>query len=303
MTSFHGAYRSLLTRLYHANVETNARTRTKIKVLPGSQFFQLDLSNGRLPVAGNRAYWPHIAAAETAWQVLGTQDPTFIMSFAPKLWEKFIEDGQLKTAYGWRWRNAFGRDQIDLALLALRTDPSNRQVWVQAWDPRSDGLGEPNQPKNIPCPLGFSLNIIGGRLHMSVFIRSSDVFVGLPYDVMGYALTMDILAACLQVKLGMLSFTLAHAHIYEPHFEALEVCLFGNERIERGEHYRVSQRLKVDKDKIGTLGAWATDVEPNLPCWDWSMVANNPEGYVQQVMLQAKRVNRNQWHPCPEVVE
>lgn len=217
---FPDQYMDLIFQLVGGPVHTevNARTGAGIRAIPHPVHLLIDLQGG-LMLPGNRAYFPHIAAAEVAWMLKGTQSPDFIMKHAPKLWSKFIEDGKLKTAYGYRWRSHFGRDQLGLAVFALKKDPTNRQCWVQAWDPSSDGLAFGKQPKNIPCPVGFTVNIIKGRLNLSVFIRSSDVYVGLPYDVMGYAILASLIANELGVEVGHLSVTLAHAHLYDVHLD------------------------------------------------------------------------------------
>ena len=291
---FHTEYLGLLTDIFlemPENIEVNNRTNTKVAVNPGSVFFKCsDLIENILPLANNRAFWPHIAAAECAWQLLKTQDPEFIMGHAPRLWSQFLEDGIIKTAYGHRWSHHFGRDQIDLAVSALQTDPSNRQVWVQAWDPATDGLGQPNQPLNIPCPIGFSLNIVQGRLHMSVFMRSSDVFVGLPYDVMCYGLTQKILANTIGVEPGFLSFTLAHAHIYEPHFEALKTCAEENNNLFcnmfMGEAHKPSRDISI-KSLTHTIDDVVAD----------------PNAFVEFVKELAKATPGNTWNPKPVVVQ
>ncbi len=235
----HEAYKGLLTELYHGDAwETNARTGVGIYLLHGGTSFKLDVSSGKLPLAGNRAYYPRVAAAEVAWQMLGTKDPEFIMKHAPKMWGKFIEDGELKTAYGYRWRKHFGRDQLGLAIEELRGNPTNRQLFISAWDPGSDGLGGP-QPKNIPCPVGFTVSRFEDELHMTVLIRSSDVVVGLPYDVMAYALTLDAIAASTGTRPSSLTVTLAHPHYYAPHAQLVEDCV------------------------IGERSSWVTGVEPN----------------------------------------
>jgi len=108
----------------------------------------------------------------------------------------------------------------------LAKDPSNRQVAIMAWDPGSDGLLAPKK-KNVPCPLGLSLCIVGNKLHMAVYVRSSDVVVGLPYDVMHYALLLDVIYEELFWRMplgsnltrGSLLMTLAHAHVYDQHFD------------------------------------------------------------------------------------
>ena len=312
--SFHEAYRGLLSELMnHGVTEVNERTKTEIKMLQGAHSFKLDLSDGRLPVAGNRRYYPHVAAAETAWQFMGTKDPKFILGKAPKLWSKFLEDEDftftdmdnhgevtrterrsvLKTAYGYRWRHAFGRDQLELAVHELKTNPTNRQLFISAWDPRSDGLGGP-QPKNIPCPVGFTVSRFGNDLHMAVFIRSSDVFVGLPYDVMGYALTADAIAATVGLRPKTLHFTLAHAHLYKPHWNATKACLTGDWSADEWPEAKEFAKAST---------TWADNVQPSLPAWDIQAILDNPEGYVSIVKALAGRTNQNSWDPMPELIE
>ncbi len=275
-------YEELLQKIYaYGQTERNERTGRVIHMLEGGQSFKLDLSCNLLPVPGNRRYWPHVAAAETAWQFMGTQDPAFMMEHAPKLWGKFTDEkGEIPTAYGWRWREAFGRDQLGLAVEALTRDPTNRQLYVSAWDPAVDGLGSPNQPKNVPCPVGFSLTTSDDRVHMSLFIRSSDVFLGLPYDVMCYALTLDAVAASVGRRPGTLHVTLAHAHIYDDHMGFVEECLKGSR----------------------TEWIHPNDGEPDLPGWDTSEIREAPRAYVRQMKRLAGRVDRNEWDPKPEVV-
>lgn len=273
-------YRRLLDSIStHGIKEINARTKTGVRVLPGAFSFSLDLSNNRLPVPGNRRYYPHIAAAETAWQIHGTRNPEFIIKYAPKLWSKFVSGGIIEAAYGHRWREAFGRDQFSLMIGALVKDRTSRQVYVGTWDPRVDGLGQDNQPPNIPCPVGFHVYILDNRLNMTVFVRSSDVFVGLPYDVMCYALTMDAIAASVNATPGILSFTLSHAHFYEPQEAAVDMCLKGEHRF------------------------WATKEDrPSLPSWSVAKIVKDPEGYIDVVKRMSLRAPLSMWDPKPDVV-
>ena len=68
---------------------------------------------------------------------------------------------------------------------------------------------------------------------MGTTIRSSDVFVGLPYDVMGHALLLDAIAATLGVRPGVLHVDLYHPHLYEPHWEMARDSL-NQERFQLG---------------------------------------------------------------------
>jgi thymidylate synthase len=224
--SFASVYIELLEELVvNGQQETNERTGHEVSSILGGVSFKLDLSDGLLPVPHNRKVHPKTAAAEVAWFLSGSRDLTWLQKHT-KIWNNFVEpDGiTIAAGYGYRWRHHFGRDQIDLALEALSNNPSDRRVMISAWDPQTDGLGAQGQ-RNVPCPTNFTLstsNFDGTtdrELHSSLFLRSSDVFVGLPYDVMGHTLLMAAIANTLNMRLGTMHVTLAHAHLYDTHYD------------------------------------------------------------------------------------
>ena len=276
MRAFHEVYRDLLSDLLvEGLVETNRRTGARIKVKRGGTAFAVDLRDGLLPTVGLRKTFPKSAAAEVAWFIQGTQDVEFIRGYAP-LWDKFVEaDGRtVEAAYGYRWQHHFGRNQLLEAVQALKEDSSNRRVYVSAWDPSADGLLTKGQ-RNVPCPTSFTLSILDGELHSSLFLRSSDVFVGLPYDVMGHALLVAALARDLFVVPGVLHVTLAHAHLYEHHWD------------------------------LGIEALKQTPVVPALPMppWGTADIAADPHQYVQAMADGAKRFDWPAFNPRPHVVE
>lgn len=283
---FRHTYETLLWHLHkHGHRELNERTGTHIRV--GQPFsFSLDLSDGRLPVCGIRKTYPKSAAAEVAWFLQGRQDVSFIRRYAP-LWDKFVEDdGQtVAGAYGHRWRNHFGRDQLAEAILALAANPSDRRIFVSAWDPGQDGLGRPS--KNVPCPVGFTLSITDGRLNSTLMIRSSDVFVGLPYDVMGHALLMQAILGSLnnhrlgldraqwpKLSLGTMHVTLAHPHLYEVHGDMVD----------------------------SSLVALSSDDTILMPDWSVSRIVAAPDAYVAEVFKRYQATEKPEYSCRPEVV-
>jgi len=269
-------YDELLEELVNSPfTEVNQRTGAEIKMLLGGCSFKLDLTDQRVPVTGSRKLFPHVAAAEVAWFLQGNQDVTWL-NYHAKIWDKFKEPGTeiVKAAYGYRWRFHFDRDQIKLAIAALQMNPTDRRVWVQAWDPSEDGLGAPNQ-RNVPCPIGFTLSIVGGLLHSSLFIRSSDVFVGLPYDVMGHAILMANVAASIGLMgLGTMQVTLAHPHLYAQHYDMAAQCL-----------------VNVHHPKGPELYAWRVDD-----------VLADPDGFVFTYRKSAQAVEWSDYAPKPELV-
>jgi thymidylate synthase len=281
MPKFHDIYKDLVWHIAeHGHRELNERTGEYIRV-GNPTSFTLDLNDGKLPVCGIRKMFPRSAAAEVAWFMQGKQDASFITLYAP-LWDKFTEDDGItvEAAYGHRWRKHFGRDQIGYAVAALKANPSDRRIYISAWDPASDGLGQPG--KNVPCPIGFTLSITNNRLNSTMLIRSSDTFVGLPYDVMGHALLMRAIQCSLTYELGILEelelgdmhVTLAHPHFYEVHAEMFDKA--------------ISSRSSDDTFVM----PWAT-VEG---------IASKPHKYVEAISDLALDMNHPEYHCRPEVV-
>jgi thymidylate synthase len=299
-TGFYEAYARLLRQLLDSDIEeVNERTGHGIKMLRGARDFSIEVGCDRLPVPGVRRVFPASAAVEVAWQVLGTKDPDFIQRRAP-LWAKFIEaDGTIPAAYGYRWRRHFGRDQLSLAAESLSRNPSDRQVVVCAWDPGDDALGAPPK-KNVPCPVLFHLSSTPDRrllytreVNMAVLIRSSDVFVGLVYDVMGYALLLKVLVAELRKREiaagrdtatgylswrpGLLHFTLCHPHLYDSHYQMASDAL--------------SSPHVLD--------------EPKMPSLDWCLraIEADPDGYIAEMRGLSADCAQPGFNPRPEVIE
>lgn len=281
MKPFHETYKDLLSHLIESDIEHNKRTGVNIKVSDTPISFNIDLSNGVLPTIGVRKTFPRSAAAEMAWFVQGEQDISFIKRYAP-MWDKFSEtikkdDAEIEgvlAAYGYRWRHHFGRDQLDDAVKALEKDPSNRRIYISAWDAANDGLLAEEQ-SNVPCPVGFTLSIVKGKLNSVLTLRSSDVFVGLPYDVMGHALLMDSIAKTLNIGLGVMHTTLAHPHLYQFHWEMTKDCI-KNESI-------------------------IPDLQ--MPHWSLKEIENNPTGYVDKVKADSLNFAWPTYNPKPFIVD
>lgn len=252
---YHTLMRHILSR---GHSQTNMRTNTITRTLPYPTHILLDLSEGYLPVPGNRTIYPKVAAAELAWQLQGTKDPDFIMKHAPKVWGKFIEDGVIENAYGYRWMQHFGRNQISDAISLLKADSSSRQAHISIWDSLFDGSDKPEYcHKNVPCITDLTINIIDNKLNIAVNMRSSDVYVGLPYDLLTYALLLDAFATSLKCDRGYLSFHLANAHIYGP------------------------QLASADKETNQLVKTWQENVqEIKMPGLTIEQIIADPEAYV-----------------------
>ena len=108
----------------------------------------------------------------------------------------------------------------------------------------------------------------GDELHSHVVMRSSDAWLGLPYDVFVFSMLQHYIAAYLgpTVAPGKLTYTLMNGHIYEPHWQIARTLVddFYEEYKEVPEQPRlvfssadaVFERLKLCGDAEKPLRTW-----------------------------------------------
>lgn len=221
MTTFDTIYQNIIKQILNEGVEEfNERTGHKTKALAGITF-QIDLEKEGFPILTLRKNPIKSAIAEQIWFIQGEKDTTYLRKFT-KMWDSFLEeDGTLSSAYGYRWRKYFGRDQLGKLIELLQKEPSSRHGVVITWDPKDDGYGG-TPKKNVPCPYTFTVNIIGGRLNLHNIIRSNDMMLGCNFDAFGFSLLMCILAQKLNVRPGIYTHSISNAHIYDTHYEGAQ---------------------------------------------------------------------------------
>lgn len=149
--------------------------------------------------------------AEALWILDGQNELAPLTRFVARMAE-FSDDGAtLAGAYGPRLV-----PQLPYVVDTLARDRDTRQAVASIWMPT------PTPSKDIPCTVAVCFNIRNDALHQQVFMRSSDLWLGLPYDMFSFS-CWGIKVACLlnargvspRVKLGTLTVTAASSHLYE----------------------------------------------------------------------------------------
>lgn len=219
MTKFDEEYQKLVQEIMTEGiVEFSERTGHETRVKAGAHF-QIDIEKDGFPMLTLRKAPIKLFVAEQMWFLSGSRKPEDFLRDHTRIWDDFTNPGDVVTvAYGYRWRKHFGRDQIKLLIDLLTVEPSSRQAVVVTWDASSDGLSTVKK-KNVPCPYTFTVNIVGGRLHLHNIVRSNDVLLGLSADVPGFALLQCLLAQKLGVRPGIYSHSISNAHIYDSHYD------------------------------------------------------------------------------------
>ena len=241
MTKFDEIYQDMVRRIMTEGIDElnkskqagSERATYYTRAIPGMHF-STDIEKDGFPLLTLRKIPIKAPVAEQAWFILGSRKPEDFLRNYTKIWDAFTNPGDVVTvAYGYRWRKHFGRDQLQLLIDLLKNEPGSRHGVIVTWDPSQDGLSL-QKKKNVPCPYTFTVNIIGGRLHLHNIVRSNDVILGVPFDVFGFALLQCLLAQELGVKPGIYSHSISNAHIYDSHFEA------ANELMKRtNEHKKI----------------------------------------------------------------
>jgi thymidylate synthase len=166
---------------------------------------------------------PAFAIAEVIWIMCGRNDARFLTFWNTQL-PKFAGDSTiLHGAYGYRLRQHFGFDQLSRAYQALKHNPDSRQVILQIWDGSIDFPDETGkaQSSDIPCNVSSLLKIRNGKLEWTQVIRSNDLFLGLPHNLVQFTCLQEILAGWLNVEVGSYNQISDSLHVYTTDWQNL----------------------------------------------------------------------------------
>ena len=147
-------------------------------------------------------------------------------------------DGDVGPVYGFQWRQFRGlsfvpgasRDNIDEMVVTsvdqllesirlIMTSPDSRRNVVVAWNPP-----QLKAMALVPCHVlfRFSVDRATSTLSISVYQRSCDLFLGVPFNIASYALFLTMVAKATNLKPGYFTHFLDDAHIYENHLEQVK---------------------------------------------------------------------------------
>ena len=179
------------------------------------------------------------AAAEALWITTGRNDLEFLTAVNRNM-AKYSDDGKSLTgAYG---PKIF--EQIDYVVDSLVTDEDTRQASLTIWE------RNPAPSKDVPCTVAMSFYLRNRRLSCAVFMRSSDIYLGLPYDIFSFSMVMRLVLERYVSKalkngagylLGPLYITAGSSHLYD---HDLEKVAWVNERAEESAiHENVHNRF------------------------------------------------------------
>ena len=222
-SNFTEAYVDLCKQIRDNTQHVSSPRGMKIKENLGVQFRIMN-PRDRLPRVAARNFSLAYFVAETLWY-LNADDSTEWISYYAPFWSNISDNNKTaNSAYGARIFKTHPRIgngnivQWDYVKEELRKDPDSRRAVIHIRTP-SDSIIE---SKDVPCTLSLQFFIRENKLHLHVSMRSSDIILGLAYDVPAFTTIQEILANELGVELGEYVHTSNSLHCYERDFEMLD---------------------------------------------------------------------------------
>lgn len=233
MQQYHDALRTVLEN----GEESTDRTGTGTISYFGHQS-RYRMSDG-FPLVTTKKLHLRSIIHELLWFLSGDTNIRYLQENGVTIWDEWAdENGDLGPVYGHQWRAfpaleptdatqdgeplflAKGVDQITQLIDTIKNSPDSRRMMVSAWNP-----GDLPRMALPPCHALWQVRVHNGRIHMQLYQRSADMFLGVPFNIASYALLLEMLAHVTGYEAGDFIHTLGDAHIYSNHLDQVNLQL------------------------------------------------------------------------------
>ena len=217
-------YLDLLRHIREHGIRKDDRTGTGTLSVFGYQM-RFDLEEG-FPVLTTKKLHLRSIIHELLWFLRGDTNIGYLHENGVTIWDEWADaDGNLGPVYGYQWRSwpaPDGRhiDQIAGVVESIRKKPDSRRHIVSAWN-----VADVENMALPPCHALFQFYVGDGKLSCQLYLRSADVFLGVPFNIASYALLTLMMAQATGLKPGQFVHTLGAAHIYLNHLEQVDLQL------------------------------------------------------------------------------
>lgn len=173
--------------------------------------------NMQYPVVTVKPKTSYLYMVSEAWWILSGSNRLNSLPEVKRIQEPYSDNSlSLNGAYGPPFKS-----QMQYVIDKLNYDPASRQAVMTIW------RRNPKQSKDIPCTISIQWIIRWEKINAIVTMRSSDVGMGLPYDMFSFVCMTAEIASKLTspVELGECYITAGSRHIYSNQLdEIIEVA-------------------------------------------------------------------------------
>lgn len=243
-------YLNLIDDILSEGMREEGRNGTTLVAVGATMHFSLN--DRRVPFLTTKRLAWKTCLKELLWFIRGETDNALLQAQGVHIWDgnasrEFLDsrgltdrvEGDLGPIYGFQWRNFGGDydckgsndnkckslrkgvDQLQSVIDALK-DPeqrTSRRLIISAWNPCQ--LNEMALP---PCHVLMQFHVTEGtRLSCSLYQRSGDVGLGVPFNIASYSMLTHLLAHHCGLDAHEFIYHLGNAHIYDDHVTALQL--------------------------------------------------------------------------------
>lgn len=167
------------------------------------------------------------AVGELLWYMSGNKNLSAIQLYT-RAWDRMSDDGKtVNSNYGWCIQEKYGFNQLDYVEKLLREDPNTRQAVIHIKNPSEE------KSKDVPCTVCLQFFIRQEqlydpkelsipKLYMVTYMRSNDLWMGLPYDIFQFTCLQIMLAMRLNVGLGTYTHHAGSLHLYKRDYDKIQ---------------------------------------------------------------------------------
>lgn len=160
---------------------------------------------------------------ETLWYLKGTTSIKYLKENNVPVWNKFADEhDDIGKTYSYQFRNFNGVDQVKeiISILNSQDKTTNRRAIINLYN--VSDLKEMSIP---PCIATIQFNAYYKDnkkfIDISVYQRSADFCLGVPYDIAEMALLSYIIATYTDSIPNNMTIFYSNIHVYTPHISTL----------------------------------------------------------------------------------
>lgn len=230
-------YLDLLRHVLEHGTRKSDRTGTGTTSVFGGQI-RHNLADGFPLLTTKKLHFKSIAN-ELIWFLSGDTNIQWLNDNGVSIWDEWAtESGDLGPVYGKQWTDWPTRDggsinQIDYVVNALKNNPDSRRILFHGWNVEylpDEGISPVDNARAgkmalPPCHLLYQFYVADNKLSSQLYIRSSDSFLGLPYNIASLALLTHMLAQQCDLIPHDIIVSFGDLHIYSNHEEQVNTQL------------------------------------------------------------------------------
>ena len=241
-------YLNLLNSILREGDERKDRTGVGTIGTFGTQL-RFSLKDNKVPMLTTKKMFTKGVVEELLFFLRGETDTKKLEAKGVNIWKgnttrefldktglKHLPEGHMGKMYGHQWRRfgahdevadyesrlyesvPTGVDQIQYVLDLLKKDPNSRRIVVNAWNAK-----DLDKMCLAPCHPMFQFYVTeGNKLSCCFYMRSVDMFLGFPFNLLSYGVLTHIIAQTVGMEAKELIFMGGDTHIYKNHIEQVK---------------------------------------------------------------------------------